>query len=60
MLRVGHLVVSARFIWYDFWIGAYYDRHLRWLYVCLLPCCVLIFRRGRGGVGIRRYFSIRH
>jgi hypothetical protein len=29
--------ISLFFAWYDFWIGAYYDRAERTLYVCLLP-----------------------
>lgn len=28
------------FAWYDFWVGAYYDRDRAVLYVCPLPCCV--------------------
>lgn len=27
--------------WYDLWIGAYWDRHNRILYVCPLPCLVI-------------------
>jgi hypothetical protein len=33
--------ISLHFIWYDFWIGAYWDSEGRWLYVCLLPMCVI-------------------
>jgi len=29
------------FAWFDLWVGAYYDRKLQVLYVCLLPCCVI-------------------
>lgn len=29
------------FAWYDFWIGAYYDRYFKILYVCPLPMCVI-------------------
>lgn len=32
-MRVGFI-----FAWYDFWIGAYYDRTKRRLYVLPLPC----------------------
>ncbi len=29
------------FAWYDCWVGAYYDRKGRWLYVCLIPMVVI-------------------
>jgi hypothetical protein len=29
--------VQLFFRWYDLWIGAYYDREARALYVCPLP-----------------------
>jgi hypothetical protein len=29
-----HLV----FAWYDLWVGAYWDRHRRRLYILPLPC----------------------
>lgn len=32
--------------WYDLWIGAYYDRKARALYVCPLPCLVFRFDKG--------------
>lgn len=31
------------FAWYDCWIGAYYDRKQRALYVAPLPCIVFQF-----------------
>ena len=27
--------------WYDMWIGAFYDRKQKTLYVCILPCVVI-------------------
>lgn len=30
--------VSVFFRWYDLWVGAYYDRTARVLYVCPVPC----------------------
>lgn len=29
------------FAWYDFWVGAYWDRKNKVLYVCPLPCVVI-------------------
>lgn len=29
------------FAWYDFWIGAYYDRKDKILYICPFFCIVL-------------------
>lgn len=36
--------VKVFFAWYDFWVGFYWDRKARALYVCPLPC--LVFRFG--------------
>lgn len=36
--------VSLSFAWYDLWIGAYYDRRNKTLYVCPLPCCLVEVR----------------
>lgn len=33
--------ISVKFRWYDLWVGAYWDRRARVLYVCPLPCVVL-------------------
>lgn len=35
--------VAVIFAWYDFWIGAFYDRNKRRLYVLPVPCCGLVF-----------------
>jgi len=39
------------FAWYDLWIGAYFDRLNRQLYICPLPCCVI-------QVDLRTYYAI--
>ena len=33
-----------KFIWYDFWIGFYFDKHRSTLYFCPLPMMVFIFQ----------------
>jgi hypothetical protein len=37
--------VGLSFLWYDFWVGWYYDRDRRALYVCPLPMVVLRFEK---------------
>lgn len=34
--------VRVFFAWYDLWVGAYYDRNEKTLYICPLP--TLVFR----------------
>jgi hypothetical protein len=36
--------VSVKFAWYDFWIGAYWDRKAHVLYVCPLPMFLITVR----------------
>jgi hypothetical protein len=33
--------VRVFFAWYDLWVGAFYERKARILYVCPLPCVVV-------------------
>lgn len=33
--------ISVFIAWYDLWIGAYWDRAKRTLYVCPVPCVVI-------------------
>lgn len=30
--------IRSLFAWYDLWVGAYWDRHNRKLYILPLPC----------------------
>ena len=39
-----NLVLSLAFRWYDFWVGFYWDREHRDLYVCLIPMFPLKIR----------------
>lgn len=34
------------FAWYDLWVGAYWDRKTRTLYVCPLPCVLITLTFG--------------
>jgi hypothetical protein len=34
---------QIKFIWYDLWVGAYFDRAKRLLYILPLPCIVFVF-----------------
>jgi hypothetical protein len=33
--------VRFKFAWYDLWVGAFWDRKSRTLYVCPLPCLLV-------------------
>lgn len=42
--------VRPFFRWFDLWVGAYYDRESKTLYICPLPTIgVAIRRRGESG-----------
>lgn len=36
---------SLDFLWFDLWVGAFYDQVKRIWYVCPLPCVVFKFKR---------------
>lgn len=33
--------ISFQFLWYDAWIGVFFDRKEKTWYICPLPCCVI-------------------
>jgi len=33
--------ISVHFLWYDFWVGLFWDQKKKILYVCPLPCFVI-------------------
>lgn len=37
--------VKVFFAWYDFWVGMFFDRDKRVLYICPLPMLVIRVRR---------------
>jgi hypothetical protein len=38
--------IKIFFAWYDFWIGLFYDRPKKRLYICPLPMLVLLLDFG--------------
>lgn len=39
--------MTLSFAWYDLWIGAYWDRKTRTLYVCPLPMLLITWKAKR-------------
>jgi hypothetical protein len=37
----SRMKISVFWAWYDLWVGAYWDRKNRDLYVCLIPTLVI-------------------
>ncbi len=38
--------MKIKFVWYDFWVGAYWNEQKRKLYICPLPMIVFEFDCG--------------
>jgi len=36
-----NMKISFKFLWYDFWVGVYFDRISKALYICPLPMFVI-------------------
>jgi hypothetical protein len=41
--------ISLKFLWYDMWLGAYWDREKRALYLCPLPMIVIKIQTTNAG-----------
>jgi len=41
MITFGRIHVRLSFLWYDFWVGFFYDCTRKVLYICPLPMCVI-------------------
>jgi hypothetical protein len=44
-MKLGKLEINLRILWYDFWIGFYYDRKDKILYFCPIPMIVFRFQK---------------
>lgn len=36
--------ISFIFAWYDLWIGLFYDRKNKWLYIFPVPCIGIVIK----------------
>lgn len=36
-----NLKIELFFAWYDFWVGLYFNRKEKSVYICLIPCLVI-------------------
>ena len=39
--------MRVEFLWYDFWVGFFWDKKKKVLYFCPVPCVVFIFKKGK-------------
>lgn len=44
MKHIGHIEISLIFAWYDFWVGIYYNKRNRCIYIFPLPMCGIRIR----------------
>lgn len=35
---------EIKFRWYDIWVGFYWDRKNKWLYICPFPCIAVVIK----------------
>ena len=47
----GVIRVRPIFAWYDFWVGAFFDRSKRRLYLFPVPCFGIVISKGEGSDG---------
>lgn len=45
-MKIGSWEIRLLFAWYDLWVGAFYDKKNRRLYVCLLPMLGFVIQFG--------------
>jgi len=38
-------ILKVKFVWYDLWVGFYWDRNSNTLYFCPFPTLVFVFQR---------------
>lgn len=43
--------IKLKFIWFDLWVGFFYDVPKKTLYFCPLPCIVFIIQQMKGKEG---------
>jgi hypothetical protein len=36
--------IKIIFAWYDFWIGLFWDKKKKWLYIFPIPMCGIVFQ----------------
>jgi hypothetical protein len=44
-MKIRGYDIIFKLIWYDAWIGCYYDRANKTIYLAPFPCCVFIIKK---------------